>query len=293
MEAIKNRLPDWIKVRRPSNTHLYRELTKLLEGDRLHTVCQEANCPNIYSCFLRRSLTFMILGSICTRNCSYCNVTSGKPHPPDEDEPVRVARLIERLELEYVVITCVTRDDLDDGGAGIFSKTVKEIKRRAPKCKVELLISDLRGDWRALATIVDAKPEVIGHNVEITRELFPKVRPQASYSRSIELLKMVKAYNPKVVTKSGIMVGMGETTEEIIRTMEDVIGTGCNIMTIGQYLRPSSRHAPVRKFYEMEEFAVFKEIGESMGFDCVESGPLVRSSYKAWESYQKVVGKRC
>jgi lipoic acid synthetase len=235
----------------------------------------------------------MILGNICTRNCAYCNVKTGKPLLPDKNEPKRITSVIEKLKLNYVVITCVTRDDLDNGGAGVFAETVKEIKNVNPNCKVELLISDMNGNWEALKMITEANPEVIGHNVEVVRELFPKMRPQGNYERSMELLRNLKKYNPNLIIKSGIMIGLGETQEEIIRTMKDIRSTDCDIMTIGQYLAPSFEHAFVEKFYSPEEFSFLKEVGETLDFGCVESGPLVRGSFKASESYRKVREKIC
>jgi lipoic acid synthetase len=316
MQNLKeNKLP---KVRLPSDTEKYGELVNIIEKENLNTVCQEADCPNIYNCFSKGTLTFMILGNICTRNCSYCNVKTGEPLSPDRNEPKRIANVIKRLKLKYIVITCVTRDDLDDGGVALFAETVEEIKGVSPvrsnhvpcwdalgrglrgtsngvnpDCKVELLISDLNGNWEALKTITDAKPEVIGHNIEVARELFPKVRPQGNYERSIELLKNLKKYDSSLITKSGIMVGLGETHEQIIQTMEDIRSTDCDIMTIGQYLAPSSKHTPVEKFYSMEEFSFLKEVGESLAFRCIESGPLVRSSFNAYESYKKAKNKIC
>ena len=277
----------------PYNTEKYENLIDIIREEKLNTVCQEANCPNIFDCFLRGTLTFMILGNICTRNCAYCNVKTGKPFPSDENEHKRIADVIDKLKLEYVVITCVTRDDLEDGGAGVFAKTVKEIKRVNAECKVELLISDLNGNLEALGTIIDADPEVIGHNVEVVRELFPKMRPKGNYERSMGLLRNLKKYNPNLITKSGIMVGLGETEEEIIRTMKDIRSTDCDIMTIGQYLAPSSEHALVEKFYGPEEFSFLKEVGEALDFGYIESGSLVRSSFKASESYRKVREKIC
>ena len=260
-KMINDKLP---KVRLPYNTEKYENLIDIIREEKLNTVCQEANCPNIFDCFLRGTLTFMILGNICTRNCAYCNVKTGKPFPSDENEHKRIADVIDKLKLEYVVITCVTRDDLEDGGAGVFAKTVKEIKRVNAECKVELLISDLNGNLEALGTIIDADPEVIGHNVEVVRELFPKMRPKGNYERSMGLLRNLKKYNPNLITKSGIMVGLGETEEEIIRTMKDIRSTDCDIMTIGQYLAPSSEHALVEKFYGPEEFSFLKEVGEAL-----------------------------
>lgn len=316
LKMINDKLP---KVRLPYNTKGYEEIINIIREEKLNTVCQEAGCPNIFNCFSRGTLTFMILGNICTRNCSYCNVKSGNPLLLDKNEPKKIAGVVKKLKLNYVVITCVTRDDLDDGGASVFAETVKEIKKihpvRSPSdgtsdgspnrksgltsngvnsnCKVELLISDLDGNGSALKTITDTNPEVIGHNVEVARRLFPKMRSQGNYKRSMELLKNLKRYNLNLITKSGIMIGLGETEAQIIRTMKDIRNTGCNIMTIGQYLAPSSNHALVQKFYSIEEFSFFKDAGESLGFDCVESGPLVRSSFNANGSYEKVRRIKC
>lgn len=281
-------LPEWIKARFPSNLENYNTLSSAIEKSRLHTVCQEARCPNIYKCFSDSALTFMLLGNICTRRCSYCNVRSGIPLPPDEEEAKRIAAEIKKLKLHYAVLTSVTRDDLDDGGAGFFVKAVNQIKKINPGCRVELLISDLRGSRDALKRIVDAAPDVIGHNLEVVKPLFPKVRPQGDYKRSIEVLKNIKKFKSNCITKSGMMIGFGESKEEIAETLRDILDTGCNIMTIGQYLSPGPAHAKVEKFYTPEEFAAFKKIGEELGFECVESEPLVRSSYRAKESYLKM-----
>lgn len=286
---MKHKIPDWIKVRVPANIQQYEKTLEILKENSLTTVCQEAKCPNIYDCFSRGTATFMILGDTCTRNCLYCSVKSGKPNPVDEEEPKRVAQAVKTLDLNYTVITCVTRDDLEDGGAGIFAGTVEEIHKIIPECKVELLISDLKGNWGGLKKIVDAKPNVINHNIEVVRELFPKVRPQGSYQRSLELLKKVKEFNLDMITKSGMMVGLGETKIQIIQTIGDLVEVNCNIVTIGQYLQPSPQQVPVRKFYRPEEFDELKEIGEYLGLSYVESGPLVRSSYKADECYEKMI----
>lgn len=307
------------KIRLPYNLDGYENLINIVEKENLKTVCQEANCPNIFDCFSKGTLTFMILGSICTRNCLYCNVKTGKPLPPDKNEPKKIADIIKKLKLDYAVITCVTRDDLNDGGAGVFAEAVKEIKKinpvRSPsdgasdgspnkksgltsngvnpKCNVELLISDLNANGAALKTIIDANAEVIGHNVEVVKRLFPILRPQGNYERTIELLGNIKKYDSEIITKSGFMVGLGENEKEIIQTMKDIKDANCDIITIGQYLAPSKNHASVEKFYSMEEFAFFKQIGESLGFECIESGPLVRSSFNARDSYEKARRKTC
>ncbi len=286
--AKRKEIPDWVKVRIPIHLEQYKETLKILREDNLTTVCQEAKCPNIYDCFSRSTATFMVLGENCTRNCLYCNVKHGKPEPVDMDEPKRLAQAVKKLGLNYAVVTCVTRDDLGDSGADIFIRIVKEINEVSPECKVELLISDLRGNWTSLKGIVDVKPDVINHNVEVVSELFSEVRPQGSYGTSLELLKKVKDLDPNMITKSGMMVGLGETKSQVIQTIEDLVKVDCNVMTIGQYLRPTPEHAKVKRFYTPGEFDELKRIGESLGFDHVESGPLVRSSYKANECYQRV-----
>jgi lipoic acid synthetase len=275
------------KIRLPYNLDGYENLVNIVEKEDIKTVCQEANCPNIFDCFSKGAITFIILGNICTRNCSYCNIETGNPFSPDKTEPQKIAYIIKKVKLAYAVITCVTRDDLSDGGANVFAETVKEIKKINPKCKVELLISDLNGNWEALKTIIDANPQVIGHNVEVVKRLFPTLRPQGSYEISIELLKNLKRYNSKIITKSGKMIGLGEKDKEIIQTMKDIRSADCDIITIGQYLAPSFKHAPVKKFYSAEEFSFLKDVGESLGFKCVESAALVRSSFNANSSYTK------
>jgi len=268
--------PDWLKVGLPSGDE-YFDLIKLLKQNSLHTVCQEANCPNIAECFGKKTATFMILGGTCTRNCGYCNVTHGKPRPVDVREGERIAHAVKELGLRYVVITSVTRDDLEDGGAGAFAETIYEIRKANPDCKIEVLTPDFKGDKRSLQKVLDAGPDVFGHNLEVVKRLFPVARAQGDYKRSLNLLKTAKKCS---VTKSGFMIGLGETKEEIITTMEDLSGV-VHLLTIGQYLQPRREHLPVARYYTPEEFKEFKEIGERMGFDHVESGPLVRSSYHA------------
>ncbi len=280
----QNALP---KIRLSYDNQKYAELINVLKREDLNTVCQEANCPNIFNCFSKGVLTFMILGDVCTRNCSYCNIKTGNPIPPDTNEPKRIANVIAGLRLKYVVITCVTRDDLSDGGAGVFAETVRNARDISPECKVELLISDLNGNEDALKTIIDSNPQVIGHNVEVARRLFPTLRPKGNYERTLKVLKNIKKHNPKLITKSGFMVGLGENRKEIIQTMKDIKDANCDIITIGQYLTPGSSHAPVSKFYSAEEFSFFKKMGESLGFKCIQSGPLVRSSFNASASYER------
>ena len=280
--TVKRRLPEWMRVPMPGGP-TYIQLKTLLRDSELHTVCEEAHCPNIGECWERRSATFMILGDICTRRCHYCAVTTGRPTGIDVMEPDRLARTVKRLRLKYCVITSVNRDDLADGGAFIFSRCIRKINQEVPECKVEVLIPDFDGSWSALKTVVNAKPEVLNHNIESARRIFPKVRPRGNYNLSLELLAKVKTYDPTMATKSGIIVGMGEDWDEIVDTMKDLRGVDCNLLTIGQYLRPSDKHIPVDRFYTPAEFDDLRRIGESLGFTHVASGPLVRSSYHADE----------
>ncbi len=284
MKTKRRRLPDWLKVPMPTGPN-YREVQHLLRDASLHTVCEEARCPNVGECWERRTATFMILGSICTRNCRYCAVASGRPVPLNPEEPSKVAEMIERLGLRYAVITSVTRDDLSDGGASAFTATVHAIRQRVPCCKVEVLIPDFGGSRPALQLAVDAQPDVLNHNIEVARNLFPKVRPQGDYGRSLDLLSRVKEMNSKMTTKSGFMVGLGESRDEVLETMRDLRGAGCDLLTIGQYLAPSQEHHPVARFYTPEEFDDLRQTAESMGFIQVASGPLVRSSYHAAEQH--------
>ncbi len=259
----------------------YLNTLDLINKHNLNTVCLSADCPNRYHCFADKTATFMILGDICSRDCRYCGIKTGRPLAVDQDEPHRIAEAVKTLGLDYAVITQVTRDDLDDGGADQWIKTVKEIRRLSPKCKVELLISDLKGNWPALAKIVGLNPEVINHNIEVVKQLFPQMRPEGDYDRSIELLKRVKNLNKKIKTKSGLIIGLGETKKQIIQTMQDLKKAGCDILTIGQYLAPSQNHADVVKYYQDKEFEELEKIGDDLGFSAIEAGPLVRSSYRA------------
>ncbi len=260
----------------PSGEEYFR-ICRIIKENRLHTVCQEANCPNIGECFGMGRATFMILGDTCTRNCRYCDVKHGKPKGLDAEEPKRVAKAVGLMGLRYVVITSVSRDDLEDGGASIFAETIREIRGETPDCSIEVLIPDFGGRRRSLKTVLKEKPDVLNHNIETVRRLFPKVRPGGKYDRSIRILREAKK---EVTTKSGFMVGMGETWEEIIETMRDLRGVA-DILTIGQYLQPSEKHLPVERYYHPSEFEKMKEIGYGMNFKHIESGPLVRSSYHA------------
>ncbi|MBM3945006.1 MAG: lipoyl synthase, partial [SAR202 cluster bacterium] len=264
----------------------------LLRGASLHTVCEEAHCPNIGGCWERRTATFMILGDICTRACAYCAVTSGRPTGLDLKEPVRLAETVERMGLRYAVITSVNRDDLPDGGAFIFAECIRQVRKRLPECKVEVLIPDFQGDRDALAKVMDARPDTLNHNIETVRRIFHRVRPKGDYGQSLELLARAKEISPNAVTKSGMMVGLGETKEEIVQTMRDLRSVDCDLLTIGQYLRPSKKHTEMTRWYTPQEFDELRKEGEALGFRHVASGPLVRSSYHADEQHAAATATR-
>ena len=283
--VAERRLPAWLKVRAPGGPN-YLDLRKRFRDSALHTVCEEAHCPNIGDCWERRTATFMILGDICTRACSYCAVTTGTPLTLDLDEPVRLAETVERMDLRYAVITSVNRDELPDGGAFIFAQCIRQIRRRLPTCKIEVLIPDFQGDRNALATVVDARPDTLNHNIETVRRVFPRVRARGDYDQSLELLERAREMSPDCVTKSGMMVGLGETWNEIIETMGDLRSASCDLLTIGQYLRPSQKHAPLSRWYTPDEFDELRREGEALGFRHVAAGPLVRSSYHADEQHE-------
>ncbi|MER3423667.1 MAG: lipoyl synthase [Nitrospiraceae bacterium] len=272
------RLPPWFKVKIRQGPD-YQDIRRIMDTLGLHTICEEARCPNVWECWNSRTATFLILGEICTRRCHYCAVTTGRPLPLDREEPLRVAQAVQSLGLKHAVITSVNRDELDDGGAGIFAETIRQIRRLIPTCAVEVLIPDFEGNEAALATVVNEKPDILNHNIETVRRLFPSIRPQGKYTRSIELLGHAKRMGAR--TKSGLIVGMGETLDEIREVMQDLCAVGCRIMTIGQYLQPTKKHLPVARFYHPDEFAMLKAEGLALGFHHVESGPLVRSSYHA------------
>jgi lipoic acid synthetase len=278
------RKPPWLTRRLPSGPE-YEKIRGLMDRDRLHTVCQEAKCPNIWECFSNRTATFLILGDRCTRNCRFCAVAHGPAEPPDPAEPVRVAQTAEKLGLAYVVITSVTRDDLPDGGAGHFAKTIREIRRRIPEAAIEVLIPDFMGDAAALRTVLEARPQVLNHNIETVPRLYATVRPGAVYARSLELLGRVKTIDASVPTKSGLMLGLGETTAEIRQTLQDLLDVGCRMLTMGQYLQPSKDHLPVARFVPPVEFDQWQQTAFQMGFSDVASGPFVRSSYHAKELF--------
>ena len=273
---------------------LSEEVTKLkamLRKLNLHTVCEEANCPNIGECFSRKTATFMIMGDICTRACPYCDVKHGKPKPLDENEPENVAKAVQKLGLRYVVITSVDRDDLPDGGASHFAKTVKKVREFNPDCQIEVLIPDFKGDTNALKIVVDSKPDVINHNIETVPSLYKTLRHRGNYKLSLGVLENIKKLDSSILSKSGMMVGLGETKEEVIQVMKDLINVGCDILTIGQYLQPSLNHYSVKKYYTDDEFEELKQIGYSLGFKEVYSGKLVRSSYRAEEVFKNLQGK--
>lgn len=270
--------PEWLKVKLPSGQN-YSDVLNLMRKSKLHTVCEEARCPNMGECWNHRTATFMILGDTCTRSCGFCNVKLGMPDELDVDEPRRVAEAVEDLKLRHVVITSVNRDELKDGGSSIFSETVKLIKERIPDCTVEILIPDFRGIQDAFDNIMKNPPDILNHNLETVNRLYPVVRPQAKYQRSLDLIRWFK--NKGLRTKSGIMVGIGESTDEVLDLMKDLYDHGCDIMTIGQYLQPTRNHLPVDRYVTLEEFNLYKEKGLEMGFKAVESSPLVRSSYHA------------
>ena len=274
------RLPPWFKVRIQHGPN-YRDIRRIMDTLDLHTICEEARCPNVWECWNARTATFLILGDICTRRCHYCAVTTGRPHSLDLEEPRRVAEAVRALGLRHAVITSVNRDELEDGGASIFAETIREIRRLIPTCAVEVLIPDFEGRGTALATVAAEKPDILNHNIETVRRLFPSIRPQGKYRRSIELLDRAKQMGMR--TKSGLIVGMGETMEEVRDVMRDLRSVGCDIITIGQYLQPSKQHLPIVRFYHPDEFAALKAEGLAMGFAHVEAGPLVRSSYHASE----------
>lgn len=250
----------------------------------LHTVCEEAHCPNIGECWHHGTATFMILGDMCTRACAYCAVSHGRPAPVDADEPIRVADAIKALDLSYVVITSVDRDDLNDGGASIFARTIRETRARASSCRIEVLIPDFQGDEQALHAVLDARPDVLNHNTETVPRLYRMARSGGRYPRTLELLARSRQYTPDIPTKTGLMVGLGEEKHELVTTFKDLRDAGCEILTLGQYLRPTTEHAPVARYYHPDEFAELKQIALDLGFVHVESGPLVRSSYHAHET---------
>jgi lipoic acid synthetase len=276
------RKPEWLKVKAPGSPS-YVRLKGLMGSLKLHTVCEEARCPNIGECWHHGTATFMILGDVCTRACPYCAVAHGKPQPLDLAEPVRVADAVAAMGLRYVVITSVDRDDVPDGGAEIFAETIRRIRQQVAGCRVEVLIPDFKGNEASLHTVLDAGPDVLNHNTETVPRLYRLARPGGRYSRTLELLDRARRHSPPIPTKSGLMVGLGEQWDEIVEVLADLRSVGCEILTIGQYLSPSSAHLPIARYYHPDEFEMLRSTALSLGFGHVESGPLVRSSYHAHE----------
>lgn len=289
--TVDTRRPPWLRARLPGGAN-YADLAGIMRGQQMHTVCEEARCPNIGECWDRRTATFLILGNICTRRCGYCAIAHGMPAELDAGEPVRVAEAAAAMDLRHAVITSVNRDDLRDGGAGIYAETIRAILRRLPSCTVEVLVPDFKGNPDALRTVLEANPEILGHNIESPRRVFKIVRQGGSYDRSLELLRRCKEWGYTSFTKSGIILGMGETTDELLETMDDLRAADCDVLTLGQYLRPGPDHHPIARYYAPEEFAALRDEGLRRGFAYVESGPLVRSSYRADVQAQAVRAHR-
>ena len=279
------RKPSWLKVKAPGGPN-YMALKHLMHDLRLHTVCEEAHCPNIGECWEHRAATFMILGDVCTRNCAYCAVAHGTPAPLDGDEPARLADAVAQMGLRHVVITSVDRDDLPNGGAEVFAEVIEAIRLRRPDASVEVLIPDFKGNADALAIVVAARPDILNHNLETVERLYRIARPGGRYPRALELLRRAKTIAPDMLTKSGVMCGLGEEWDELIGAIRDLRGQGVDILTLGQYLRPSAAHLPIARWYTPDEFAELKRFGLDLGYRHVESGPLVRSSYHAWEQIE-------
>ncbi len=285
MTDNKEKKPEWLKVK--YNGAAVREVAEMMKGMGLNTVCREANCPNIGECFASRTATFMILGDKCTRDCRFCSVAHGLPLPPDPDEPPSVAKAVKKLGLGHAVVTMVTRDDLPDGGAGHFAAIIDEIRRVNPNITVEALISDLKGDERSIDVMLEARPDILGHNVETISRLYSSVRLGAEYERSLGVLRYAKEKRPDIYTKTGFMVGLGETDDEIMSLLRDVRKTGCDIVTIGQYLRPSEAHVPLDRYVTPEQFSKYEIQAKKLGFTGVVSSPLARSSYHAAKSFSE------
>jgi len=288
MNKLKH--PDWLTIPAPSDKTMDR-VKRLLDKGGLHTVCESANCPNVGECFANRTCTFMILGNICTRQCRFCAVEHGRPEPINLDEPVSVAITAKKLNLKHVVITTVTRDDLPDGGAGQFVATINAIHKELPAASIEVLISDLKGQSEPLIEIMQARPDIINHNIETVHRLYNAVRPQASYSRSLQIIKWIGMREGGIVSKSGLMLGLGETFEETVDVLHDLREANCDIVTLGQYLSPSPKHVPIERFVHPDEFKKLEKIGLEMGFLAVSAGTLVRSSYNASHTYKSILKK--
>lgn len=287
-DSISVRKPKWLRRRLPQGP-VYESVKKMIVANDLHTVCQEAKCPNLWECFSQHTATFMILGDACTRNCKFCGVKHGPTGLSDPEEPSRVALGVKELGLKYVTVTSVTRDDLEDGGAEFFVKTINEIRKKSPGTRVEVLIPDFQGNKEALEKVVTARPDVLNHNIETVPRLYVKARPQADYKRSLEVLFLAKTIDDRIVTKSGLMLGLGESDEELLQTMKDLLKAGCRILTLGQYLQPGKDQLPVERFVEPAEFEKWQKTGLEMGFSEVASGPFVRSSYHAGEIFDSLM----
>ena len=283
---MRQRLPSWFKKKMPDPAHL-ASMRALFQELSLHTICENAICPNLGDCFSRRTATFLILGNICTRNCTFCAVGKGVPGPLDENEPEHLAEAVDKLELRHVVVTSVSRDDLPDGGASHFARAITLLKERGDDLSIEVLIPDFLGSPGSIETVVAAQPDVINHNMETVSRLYPEVRPQADFQRSLRLIGRVKEMDSRIVTKSGVMVGLGETRDELMQTMQELRGVNCDLLTIGQYLQPSSRHHPVVRYVPPDEFLEYEKTGKDMGFRDVASAPLVRSSFNAAQLYAR------
>ena len=284
-QPLPERKPGWLKVKAPGGPN-YLKLKQMMRSLDLHTVCEEAHCPNVGECWEHGAATFMILGDVCTRNCAYCAVAHGRPPKFDAAEPSRVAEAVAQMQLRHAVITSVDRDDLPDFGAWAFAETIRGIHERLPDCSVEVLVPDFQGDEDAIRTVLEARPEIYNHNPETVPRLYKKCRPGGRYERVMQIFRFVKAVAPDVPTKTGIILGMGETNEEVLATMRDVRAVDVDILTLGQYLRPSDAHIALDRYVTPDEFRMFRDAGRAMGFKHVESGPLVRSSYHAWEQVQ-------
>ncbi|MCL2140999.1 MAG: lipoyl synthase [Dehalococcoidia bacterium] len=280
------KLPEWFKQKPPKAGEL-KHVERLISSLELHTVCQGAHCPNMWQCFASGTATFMILGNICSRNCTFCAVDKGTPLPVDADEPQNIAHAVKALGLNYVVITCVTRDDLSDGGATHFVETIKELRKSSPNLKIEVLVSDFNGNQKAIEIVARASPQVFAHNLETVPGLYQFVRPMANYQRSLDVLAQAKNINPRMVTKSGIMLGLGESQPEVLEVMQDLRKVGCELLSIGQYLAPSELHHQIAEFITPKQFYELERIGLNIGFKAVASAPLVRSSYKAGELFEQ------
>jgi lipoic acid synthetase len=288
--APRGSKPPWLKVKFPQGPN-YTELRTMMRDLKLNTICEEAMCPNIGECWEHRTATFLILGDVCTRHCGFCSVTTGRPTGLDLDEPARLATAVQRIGLKHIVITSVTRDDLPDGGAAIFAETIRQLRENVPDCGIEVLIPDFQGNWAALETVMAAGPDILNHNMETVPRLYRRVRPKAIYEQSLELLSRAKRLMPNGVTKSGLMAGLGESRDELFEVFSDLREHEVDVLTVGQYLRPTMQHLPVERYVDPAEFAEWKVAAQRMGFAHVESGPLVRSSYHAHEQVPQTAGR--